>query len=75
MTNSRFQKLLDQASKAAEKHKELSDKVNAECIRRFGVSYSDVDADGIIDVIDIYGGTITVEDFVSEMKECIQMYS
>lgn len=56
MTNSEFTKLLTQTAKAANKHFTLLAKVNDECIARYGVSYTEVDADGIIDTLDQNGG-------------------
>lgn len=68
MTNREFQSLLDRCAKAAEKHIRLIKEVEQECEARYGVSYSDVDADGIIDVLNYQGGKITVKQFHKEME-------
>lgn len=69
MTDSEFTKLLTQAAKAAFKHKMLTDKVNIECIERYGDTYSNVDADGIIDVLDVLGAdSFTAKEFEAEME-------
>lgn len=68
MRDSEFTKLLTRCSKAAAKHYELMDLVNAECQRRYGCSYSDIDADQLIDVLDIHGGeNITAQYFDEQM--------
>ena len=72
MKDSDFTKLLNRCSRAAEKHYQLMDQVNAECKRRYGCSYSDVDADLLIDQLDIHGGAeeITAESFDKQMQFC-----
>ena len=72
MNNKKFSALLSQAANAAEKHRRLCDLVNDECMRRHGVIYSDVDADSIIDVLDVVGGTITASEFDKIMIDAIK---
>lgn len=62
MKDKDFQKLLDQASKAAIKHRELMKLVGEACIDRFGYHYSDLDVDCLIDTIDHGLGPIKVSD-------------
>lgn len=69
LTNSEFTKLLTQAAKAARKHRELCNRVNHECIARYGVSFSDVDADTIIDTIDYIGSDSFTEKQFHEAME------
>lgn len=73
MDNKNFTKLLKRAAAAAVKHKNLCDEVNEECIKRHGVTYSEVDADGIIDVLDIDGGEIDAVLFDAEIRLAIRL--
>lgn len=69
LSNSKFTQLLTQTAKAAEKHKLLVMRVNDECIARYGISYSDVDADTIIDNLNYIGGdSFTEKEFDDDMK-------
>ncbi|MBV7300231.1 hypothetical protein [Enterovibrio paralichthyis] len=68
LTDSAFTRLLTQAAKAAYKHRSLCDRVNDECIARYGVGYSEVDADTVIDTIDLIGGEyFSAEEFHEAM--------
>ncbi len=68
LTNSAFTLLLTQAAKAANKHMRLKSDVSDECIARYGTSYSDVDADSIIDVLDYIGSdSYTEKEFDEAM--------
>ncbi len=67
MTDKQFQKLLTKCADTAKLHNELCKEVGAECKRRYGKGYNEVDADSIIDVLDYYGGTITVAEVEEEM--------
>lgn len=69
MTNSEFSKLLTSTAKAALKHQILLSKVNSECRARYGTSYSDIDADCIIDILDLLGGNSFTEDEFNKAME------
>ena len=60
-SNTDFQRKLTQTSNAAEKHHRLLMEVGEMFKERYGVHYSDVDGDLMIDCLDHNGGTITVE--------------
>ena len=71
MKDAEFQKLLNQCAKLAHKHRLLNKSVGKECERRFGVHYSEIDADWIIDKLD-YDGDINgmkLEEFNAKMTE------
>jgi hypothetical protein len=69
MQDSQFTKLLTQTARAASRHHDLIAKVDNECQRRYGCSYSDVDADGIIDMLDYSGGSeFSASEFDEEMN-------
>ena len=71
MNDMKFNKLLGVAARHAARAQEISKKVNDECLRRYGVMYSDVDADNIIDTLDYLGGfDFTVEEFHQDMTRC-----
>lgn len=72
MKDSDFTKLLTRCSKAAAKHYYLMDQVNTECQKRYGCSYSDVDADQLIDQLDIHGSEedVTAQYFDEQMQSC-----
>ena len=56
--SSEFDRLLKRTARAAAKHFDLQQELNDEFIKRYGVTYSDVDADELIDILDLSGGTI-----------------
>lgn len=69
MKDSEFTKLLTRCAKSAAKHFELMRQVNEECKSRYGCSYSDIDADSLIDTLDIAGcDTLTSDEFDAAMK-------
>ncbi len=69
MEDKAFQKLLNDCAKAAGKHNDLCVKVNDECKRRYGVEYGEVDADGIIDVLNYYGAdSFSLKEFEEAME-------
>lgn len=71
MTDKEFQKLLNKTARAAKKHTSLTQDVTDECLERFGETYSDIDADHIIEILDYgVGGSITVGRFEKEMIRC-----
>ena len=55
-------RVLQQLAKIAEKYNQLSIKVGEMFQERYGVTYSDVDCDEIIDILDYNGGSITLEE-------------
>lgn len=69
MKDSEFSKLLTRCAKSAAAHFQLQDQVNTECQRRYGCSYSDRDADELIDVLDIQGADkLTASEFDKVME-------
>lgn len=66
MNDKQFQKLLDKANKAAVEHKNLMEQVGAECVRRFGHHYSDLDVDSLIDSVNHGLGPISVATVVAD---------
>lgn len=64
-----FTRLLTKCAKAAQKHHELMQSVAEECEARYGCHYSDLDADSLIDVLDLHGGEkFTAAEFGDIMK-------
>lgn len=53
--------LLRKAAKAAERHSAVQAELSEAFSARYGCTYSDADADPIIDVLDYQGGELTVE--------------
>lgn len=54
-------RLLKRAARAAERKQEYQALLTEAFIERYGVTYSDVDADEIIDVLDYHGGDIDLD--------------
>lgn len=71
MNNVDFTRLLQRTANASERHSNLCDEVNEECVQRYGITYSDADADSIIDVLDLGGGHITATEFDEAMQLAI----
>lgn len=72
MKDQAFERLIQQAMKVAARHYDLMDKISNECIKRYGYTYSEVDADGIIDAIDYGAGDLTVESLHKEMIDSLK---
>lgn len=71
MNNNKFTALLTKTARAAFKHRTLMEEVNEECVKRYGIRYSDIDADSIIDALDILGAEkMTAKAFDEEMVFC-----
>ena len=64
------QSLLSKASALAEKKMKIQHDLTNAFIERYGVTYSDVDCDSIIEVLDYAGGDITLEECDQEMTRC-----
>lgn len=62
--------LLRKASELAERKMAVQIELTAAFVERYGVTYSDVDADKIIDTLDIHGGAITVAECDRIMTSC-----
>lgn len=73
MTNAEFQRLLDRATRAGQKHRELMTIIGEECVERYGHHYSDVDAEYIIDAIDYSIAHVRVDQFDADMIESIKI--
>lgn len=69
MKDPEFTKLLKQCAKAASAHHALMGLVAEECQRRYGCHYSDLDADDLIEALDLLGDeSITASQFGKIMK-------
>lgn len=62
-------RMLKRAARVAEEMTQIASSLSAAFIQRYGVTYSDVDADEIIDVLDYHGGHLTVADCDRIMTE------
>lgn len=62
MTDKEFQSLLNRGAKIAAKAYEVHQELTKAFEDRYGTTYSDVDADEIIDILDYQGGKITVKE-------------
>lgn len=69
MTDKEFQSLLNRGVKIAAKAYEVQQELTKAFEDRYGITYSDVDADEIIDVLDYQGGKITVKQVDAIMAE------
>lgn len=75
MKDSEFQKLLDKAAKMKAEHCVLLEQIREECKRRYGHIYNDIDADGIIDGLEVIGGiSLPLRKFDSEMRLSIEIH-
>lgn len=70
MSEDEFQRLLNRTARAAWRHRELTQQCGDAFLARYGAHYSDVDADGVIDVLNQLGGNITVAECDDEMERC-----
>ena len=69
MNDPEFTRLLTLTARAASKHKELMSQVGEESERRYGVHYSDADAEVIIDILNYIGAyKYTAKNFNDDMK-------
>jgi hypothetical protein len=57
-----FQQLISTTSRKSAEYQVASTRCSDAFVDRYGINYSDADADGIIDVLDYGGGRITVAD-------------
>ncbi len=57
MNDSDLTKLLKQSVKAAKNHRALVQRINAECYRRFGKPYGDLNSEQTIELENSVGGT------------------
>lgn len=55
-------RMLKRAARVAEEKTQIASSLSAAFMHRYGVTYSDIDADDIIDVLDYHGGELTVAD-------------
>lgn len=69
MNDSDFTKLLTRCANAASKHNMLLRLVDDECQKRYGCSYSDINADVLIDKLETIGAEkLTASEFDEEMR-------
>lgn len=66
-SDAKFQNLLNRCAKIAEKHMLAMAALEPVFLERYGKHYSEVDADLIIEVLDLSGGSITVADCDEQM--------
>ncbi|NEN87982.1 MAG: hypothetical protein F6K48_03270 [Okeania sp. SIO3H1] len=66
MDDKEFQQLLDKTAEASQNLKQFLERAQAECERRYGVVYNDIDADLIVESLE-YGSGIKVSEFHKEM--------
>jgi len=64
------QKLLNKAGRLAKEMASVQNELTDAFCARYGTTYSDVDADSIIDVLDYSGGHITLAECDNIMTEC-----
>lgn len=69
LSDAKFQALLNRASKAAREHDMAVRAAHDAFVERYGATYSDVDADQIIDILNYQGGVISVGDCDTAMTE------
>lgn len=62
MTEKLTNRLLAKAGRLASEMQAIQQRLTAAFTDRYGVTYSDADADSIIDVLDYSGGSLTVEE-------------
>ena len=55
-------RLLQRAADLASQSNEIQGKLTAAFRHRYGTTYSDADADSLIDVLDYHGGSIDLEE-------------
>lgn len=67
MSDGVFQSLLTRTAAAASNHRRLMEECGQAFIERYGVHYSECDADSIIEVLDLNGGKLTVAECDEEM--------
>jgi len=71
--NRKFTALLRKCSRAAAAHTDISNKIGEIFEERYGVTYSDVDCDWLIDELDIvgsYSSSVTAKIADYYMEEC-----
>lgn len=74
MTNPKFQKLLNDLSKATETYRKLLKDAEDELENRFGKSPSDIDNDYWIDTFHVGMGKMTVKEAEKSMKEHLKYH-
>lgn len=62
--------LLRRAARSAARQMAIQQELTEAFRARYGTTYSDVDADAIIDVLDFGGGDLTVAECDAIMAEC-----
>lgn len=63
-------RLLKRAARLAFEHSAVQSDLTRAFNARYGCTYSDVDCDEIIDILDYHGGAITVEQCDDAMERC-----
>lgn len=66
-----LQKIINRMAKIAFERVELSQQIDAICVERYGCTYSEIDCDGIIDVLDFGGGSMSEKQFDAYMIEAM----
>ncbi len=71
LTSSQFTRLLKRAAKAAKEQKLLNNQLTQAFEDRYGCTYSDVDADELIDCLDYgHGGSFKASEVDEIMSRC-----
>lgn len=69
-TNTEFLRKFNQTADAAEKHNRLQMELGEMFKERYGIHYSDVDCDSVIDTVDLNGGRMSLVDIDEAMAMC-----
>lgn len=72
LTDAQFNRLIKKTAKQAALHMSLTGEVAAECVRRYGCTWSDIDCDAIVDCVDHQGDfDFTFPKFHDEMIKAL----
>jgi hypothetical protein len=70
LTNKQFGNLLKRASRIAREHSDVQQELTKAFNERYGTTYSDVDCDELIDILDYGGFAPTVANADEAMAKC-----
>ncbi len=72
MSDKELQGIINRMVKIAHEHTQLSLRIDEICLARYGHTYSELDCDDIIDMLDYNGGKMTVAEFDASMRDSIE---